>query len=183
MENRIVSVLGSVAKHILHSLRRAFIAISIAGLSVAVVAGAATEGIAAFLTKSFPSGPTHLAAAAMAIAFGYAAAMTVAIVEILKGLVEAIELVVKETEKLAAEAVHEAERLGGEALRDAGRAGRAALGGAETVGRDALGGAETIGRDAVGVVGGVVGGVEHGVGSVFHHGQGTGSQPPNAPRS
>lgn len=174
METRIVSLLGSVAKHILHSLRRAFIAISITGLSVAVVAGVATEGIAAFLTKSFPSGATHLAAAAIAIAFGYAAAMTVAIVEILKGIVEAIELVVKETEKLAGEALREAEKLGGEAVRDAGRAGRAALGDAETVG-----------RDAVGVVGGVVGGVEHGVGSVFHRGQGTGGTPPPpaAPRS
>jgi hypothetical protein len=175
METRIVSVLGSVAKHILHSLRRAFIAISVTGLSVAVVAGVATEALASVLTGKFPpGGPTHLAAAAMAIAFGYAAGMTVAIVEILKGLVEAIELVVKETEKLAAEALHEAERLGGAAIRDAERAGRVALSDAETVGRDAFG-----------VVGGVAGGVEHAVGSIFHHGQSAAGAPqsPNQPRS
>lgn len=183
METRIVSVLGAVAKHILHSLRRAFIAIAIAGFSVAVIAAAATEALGAFLSKSFPTGPTHLAAAAMALAFGYAAAMTVAIVEILKGLVEAIELVVKETEKLAAEGLREAEKLGGEAFREAGRAGRSALGGAETVGRDALGATETVGRDAAGMVGGVLGSVEHGVGSVFHRGGGATPPGPNTPQS
>jgi hypothetical protein len=158
VESRIVGVLGNVAKHILHSLRRAFIAISVAGLSVAVIAAVATEAIAAFLTKSFPEGPTHLAAAAMAVAFGYAAAMTVAIVEILKGLVDAIELIVKEAEKLTGEAVREAEKLGGEAIRDATRLGRAAATDAESIGRGTLG-----------AVGGVVGGVEHGVGSLVHH--------------
>lgn len=159
MENRIVGVLGNVAKHILHALRRAFIAISVAGLSVAVIAAIATEAVAAFLTQNFPTGATHLAAAAMAVAFGYAAAMTVAIVEILKGLVEAIELVVKEAEKLGGEAIREVEKLGGEAFHDVGRLGRSAVGGVE--------------HGVGGVIGGVehgISGVEHSVGSLVHHG-------------
>lgn len=169
MENRIVGVLGNVAKHILHALRRAFIAISVAGISVAVIAAAATEAVAAFLNQSFPTGATHLAAAAMAVAFGYAAAMTVAIVEILKGLVEAIELVVKEAEKLGSEALHEVEKFGGEALHDVGRIGRSAVGGVEHGVGGVIGGVEH-------GVGGVMGGVEHGVGSLVHHGHDTSAQ-------
>ncbi|HEX6123386.1 MAG TPA: hypothetical protein VFY89_09505 [Ktedonobacterales bacterium] len=149
--NRFMGVLGNVAKHILHALRRAFIAISVTGLSVAVIAAVATEAVAAFLTQTFPTGATHLAAAAMAVAFGYAAAMTVAIVEILKGLVEAIELIVKEAEKLGGEVIHEVEKFGGEAIHDVGRLGRAAVGGVEHG------------------VGDVIGGVEHGVGALTHH--------------
>jgi hypothetical protein len=178
METRIVSVLGNVAKHILHSLRRAFIAISITGLVVAIVAAGATEVIAGFLTHEFPTGATHLAAAAMAVAFGYAAGMTVAVVEILKGLVEAIELVVKEAEKLGAEALHEAERLGSGAVHEAERFGGAAARDAGQLGRAAVGDAEALGRGTVGAVGGVIGGIEHGVGAVVHH-----NHTPNAPNS
>ncbi|MGH2515511.1 MAG: hypothetical protein ACRDHP_07630, partial [Ktedonobacterales bacterium] len=111
MEAKIARVLGTAAKHILHSLRRAFIVISITGLVVALIAAIATEVISGVLTHSFPTGSTHLAAAALAVAFGYAAAMTVAIAEILRGMIIAIELLVKESEKLAEEAAKEAEVL------------------------------------------------------------------------
>lgn len=159
MEAKVVGLLGTAAKHILHSMRRAFIAISITGLLVALIAAAATEVIASVLTRSFPTGPTHLAAAAIGVAFGYAAAMTVAIAEILRAMIIAIELIVKESEKVAEQAAREAEVLARKAEDDAIHLGRATLGDAEAVGRGAAGAAG-------GVLGGVardVRGIEHGI--------------------
>ena len=161
MERRLLKVLGSAAKHILHSLRRAFIVIAITGLVVALIAGAATEVAAAFLTHSFPSGPAHLAAAALAVSFGYAAAMTVAIAEILRGIILAIELVVEESEKLAGEAVHEAEVLARKAEEEFVHLGRSAVGDAGAAGR----GLASLTSGIVGGIAGDVRGVEHGIAS------------------
>lgn len=170
MEHRVLKFMGTAAQHILHALRRAIWAMAITGTIVAVVAAAVTEVIAFFLTKTFPpAGPTHLAAAALAVAFGYAAAVTVAISEILIAMVKTIELLVKESEKLAEEAFKEAEVLA-----------RKAEGEAVRLGRGALGDAESLGRGVAGVAGGLVGGVvheaqavEHGIGSHLpgHHNQ------------
>ncbi|HEV2405444.1 MAG TPA: hypothetical protein VGR88_08335, partial [Ktedonobacterales bacterium] len=93
MEKRLVAVLGTTAKHILGGVRHALRAVVITGFLVAVIVAGATEAVGAFLTKSFPTGPTHLAAAALAIAFGYAAAITVAIEEILRAIIKAVELI------------------------------------------------------------------------------------------
>jgi hypothetical protein len=126
---RIMSVLGNVAKHILGSLERAFRLMALWGLIVGVIAGLTTEGIGAYLTREFPpSGATHLAAAAIAITFGYAVAVTVAIGEILRGIIHGIELIVKESEQLAQEGIHEAELLAQRGEQEALRLGRAALG-------------------------------------------------------
>jgi hypothetical protein len=142
---RITHVLGNVAKHILGSLERAFRLMAITGFIVAILAGLSTEVIGSFLTNEVPpTGPTHLAAAAIAITFGYAAAVTVAIGEILRGLIRGIELIVSETEHLAQEGLHEvetfAERGEGEALR----LGRAAIGDVASLGRGVIGGAESV---------------------------------------
>ena len=45
MESRLVSVLGTTAKHILGSLRRAFYAVFLTGIIVALAAAAATEAV------------------------------------------------------------------------------------------------------------------------------------------
>lgn len=178
--NRLVSVLGAAAKHILTALRRAFVAIALTGFIVALIAGLATEIIAIVLSggKFPPEGATHLAAAALGVAFGYAAAMTVAVAEILRGMILTIELIVKEAEKLGGEAIREAEKLGGEAFHEAGRAGRAVVGDAESIGRGASG----LVGGVLGGIGNEVGRVEHGIGSIGHrhNNDSTGAQQPQA---
>jgi len=142
---RIMTVLGNVAKHILGSLERAFRLMAITGFIAAVLSGLATEVIGSLLTKEVPpSGPTHLAAAAIAVTFGYAAAVTVGIGEILRGIIRGIELIVSETEKLAEEGLHEIEVLAQRGESEAVRLGRAAVGDAASVGRGVLGGAESL---------------------------------------
>lgn len=167
MEKRLVAVLGTTAKHILGGVRHALRAVVITGFIVALVVAGATEAVGAFLTKSFPTGPTHLAAAALAIAFGYAAAITVAIEEILRAIIKAVELIVEEAEKAEKKAVEEIEAL-------ARKGGEEAL----HFGRATVSDAGTVGRGAAGLVGGVLGGigheargVEHGIGSHLpgHH--------------
>jgi hypothetical protein len=160
LEKQLMSLLGSMSKHVLGGILHAIRAIALAFIIVALLAAGATEGIAAALTHQFPpSGATHLAAAALAIAFGYAAAITVAIEEILRTIIKAFEVVLQEAEKLGKEALGEAEKLGRGALSDVG----------------------AVGRGVTGVVGGVVGGVgreagrlESGVASHLpgHHDQG-----------
>ena len=157
MEHRVLKFMGTAATHILHALRRAIWAMAVTGLIVALVVAAATEVIAFLLTKSFPTGPTHLAAAALAVSFGYAAAVTVAISEILIAIVKTIELLVQESEKLAEEAFKEAEVLA-----------RRAEGEAVRLGRGAVGDAESFGRGVAGVASGLVGGVVHEAESVEH---------------
>lgn len=164
MEGKIVGLLGTIAKHVLGAMRRAFIAIALTGLIVMVIAAIATEVISAVVNHQPPAGTTHLAAAAIAIAFGYAAAMTVAIAEILRGMIVAIELLVKESEKLAGEALKEGEVIAHKAEDEALRFGRAAVGDAATVSRDAIG----LGGAVVGGIGHEAKAVEQGVGSVFH---------------
>src|SRR5579883_3349287 len=96
-ERRLVTVVGTAAKHILVSALRTIV---VTGIVVAVVVVIITEVVGAYLTKSFPpTGATHLAAAALAIAFGWAAAVTVAIGEIFIASIKVIELLIEEAEK------------------------------------------------------------------------------------
>src|SRR5215813_8168695 len=151
MERRLAKLLGNTAKHMLTGLQRAFRAVALTGLIVAIVVAGVTEVVGAVLTGQIPpSGPTHLAAAALAIAFGYAAAITVAIEEILRAIIKAFELVIQEAEKIGKEAITEVEKLGRAAAHDAG-----------AVGRTVITDAGALGRGVTGVVGGVIGGVGH----------------------
>ena len=189
MERRMVALLGTAAKHILGGLRHAVRAVFLTFLIVALVVAAATELVSSFLTHAFPSGMTHLAAAALAISFGYAAAITVAIEEILRAVIKAVELIVEEAERIEKKAVQEIEilgrkaeeeaiRLGHAAVSDANSFGHAAVQDARTVGRAAVGDAGAAGHAAAGLVGGAAGavgaafsGVEHGIGEHLpgHH--------------
>src|SRR5579875_3319175 len=129
MEKQLLNLLGNAFKHVLGGILHALRAVALAFIIVAILAAAATEGVGFALTKQFPpSGPTHLAAAALAIAFGYAAAITVAIEEILRTMIKAFEYVVQEAEKLGKEAIEEAEKFGRAAVTDAGRLGRTVAG-------------------------------------------------------
>jgi hypothetical protein len=177
MERRLASLLGTSAKHILGALQRTFRAVFVTGLITVIVVAVAVQIVAYFLTGNQfpPSGATNLATAALAVAFGYAAAVTVAVEEILRAIIKAIELIVEESEKLAAAAVKESEVLLREGSEEALRLGRGAIHEAGALGRGAVQEAGTLGRDAVGVVsgvggvvGGLVGGAERAVGREVH---------------
>jgi hypothetical protein len=170
MEKRLVSLLGTSAKHILGALLRTVRAVAITGLVTALVVLIGTEGIAYVLNRQFPpTGTTHLVALALAVAFAYAAAITVFIEELLRAIIKTIELIVEESEKLAVAAVKEGELLLHEGGEEALKLGRGALGEAGALGRGAFGAAETIGRDVGGVVGGIGSAVGHEVHAVESH--------------
>jgi hypothetical protein len=157
IERRFVAVLGTAAKHILHGLRRALRAVALTFVITAIIVVAITEATAAFLTKSFPTGLTHLAAAALAISFGYAAAITVAIEEILRAIIKSVEIIVEEAEKVEKKAVEEIGVLARRAEQEAMH-----------LGHGAVTDAGAIGRTAAGLVGGTIGGVEHEIRAVEH---------------
>lgn len=183
MESRLVALLGSGVKHILHGLMSALRAVVFTWVIVFLVVAVATEVVGSFLTHTLPNSPTagpmHLAAAALGIAFGYAAAVTVFVGELIRAFIKAVELIVQEAERLekkAAEEIgilgrkaeEEALKLGRTAVTDAGALGRAVVTDAGVVGR-VVGGAVTgVVGGAERAVGGVIGGAEHAVGGVEH---------------
>ncbi|HEX8982835.1 MAG TPA: hypothetical protein VF792_08705 [Ktedonobacterales bacterium] len=159
-----MTLVGHATKDVLHAFLRALRAVLVTGLIVFILVALATEVISALLTHTFPpNGMTHLVAAALGVAFGYAAAITVAIEELLRALIKAIELAVAESEKLAGEAIREAEILGKKAEEELVRGAHAALNEAGAVG-----------RGTAALAGGIAGGVvheaqalEHGIGGAF----------------
>ena len=153
-----MNLLGTAAKHVLNASLRAVRAIFVTFIVVAILVAAITEGVGAYLTRSFPpTGATHLAAAALAIAFGYAAAVTVFVEEMLRAMIKAIELLVEESEKLATAAAHEAEKLAAAAAHEAGVAGHAVVGDSQA-----------LGRGAAGLAGNIIGGLAHEASNVEH---------------
>src|SRR5512138_3857545 len=142
-----MKLLGTAAKHVIEALRRALFAVAITGFLVFLITAVAAELVGFILTKQF-SGTTHLVAAALALSFGYAVAATVFIGEILRAIIKIIELIVEESEKLAATAIKEAEVLA-----------RKAEGEAVHLGRAALGEAGALGHGVEHVVGGVAGAI------------------------
>jgi predicted PurR-regulated permease PerM len=166
-ERRIVSLLGATAKHVLGGMLHAIRAILVSFVVAALLAAAATEVAAFFLTNKVLSGPADLAAAALAVIFGYAVAVTVAIEEIIRAFIQAIELIVAEAEKVEEKAVEELGVLTRKAEEEAVK-----------LGRTAVGDASSVGHIVTGAVGGVIGGVEHDVERVGahlpgHHGETT----------
>ncbi len=133
MEQRLVKLLGTAAKHTLEALRRALVAVFVTGLLVFLITAVATELVGFLLTKQF-NGTTHLVAAALALSFGYAVAVTVFLGEILRAIIKIIEMIVEESEKLAQAAIKEVGVLAREAGGEAAHLGRAALGDAGAVG-------------------------------------------------
>jgi uncharacterized membrane protein YqgA involved in biofilm formation len=122
-------IISNIGKEALGTLLKAFRRIFVSFMLVFLIVAVGVEAAGVFLSGKFPpDGTTHLAAAALALAFGYAVGITVAIEEILRGIVVSIELVVKETEKLAGEAFGEAEKLAKGALHEAGSLERGAVG-------------------------------------------------------
>jgi hypothetical protein len=160
LERRLVSLLGTTAKHLLGGILHAIRALLIASVVAALIAAVATEVAAYFLTTPHQllTGPADLAAAALAVIFGYAAGVTVAIEEIIRSFIQAIELIVAEAEKLEQKAAEEIGVLSRKAEEEAAR-----------LGHTAANDAGAFGHTVTGVVGGVVGGVEHDVARVGAH--------------
>lgn len=164
-----MTLIGHATKDVLHAFLRALRAVLVTGLTVFIVVALATEVIAAVLTHTIiPNGLTHLVAAALGVAFGYAAAITVAIEELLRAMIKAIELAVAESEKLAGEAIKEAEILGRKAEEELVRGAHAAIGEAGVLGHDASHFASAVGRGTAALAGGVAGGVVHEAQSLEH---------------
>jgi hypothetical protein len=106
-------LLSSIGKEILGTLQRAFRRVLVAFMLVFLIVAVGIEAASFFLNGKFPpDGTTHLAAAALALTLAFAVGVTVAAEEILRGVVKAIELIVKDTEKLAGEALGTVENLG-----------------------------------------------------------------------
>jgi len=113
VEQQLIHVLSSIGKEVLGTLQKAFRRVFISFVLVFLIVAVGIEAASVFLNDKFPpDGTTHLAAAALALAFASAIGITVAVEEILRGIVKAIELIVKEIEKLAGEAVGAVESVG-----------------------------------------------------------------------
>lgn len=172
MERRILTFAGTATKHILHALVRALRAILLTFVIVFFIAALATIVVSDIVNGTIiPTGLTPIAAAALGVAFGYAAMVTVAIEEMLRAMIKVIEMVVEESEKLAKEAAQEAEVLAKKAEEEAVRFGRAAIVDAEKFGQGTVHEVEALGHGAVGLAGGAARGAEGVVGGIAHGAQ------------
>jgi hypothetical protein len=92
----------SVTGHLLAAVGRAFLKVVGFFLLFGVIGAGAVEG-AAFGTSSthaIPGTLTHIAAAVFGVVLGYAAGLTTAVIEAIRGLIEAGKEGVKEAEKV-----------------------------------------------------------------------------------
>jgi hypothetical protein len=105
---------SSIGKEILGTLLKAFRRVFVSFVLVFLLVAVGVEAASVVLSggKLPPDGTTHLAAAALALALAFAVGVTVAVEEILRGIVKSIELIVHEAEKLAGEAVGAVESMG-----------------------------------------------------------------------
>lgn len=101
----------SALAHLRRTLFQAIRNIVVFGLLLAVLGAAITEAVGAVLTQAVPSLPTHIAAVAVGLLAGYATAVTIAFQALLTGVVQSMEWVVAEVERLVGGAVREAESV------------------------------------------------------------------------
>lgn len=111
MDRRTTPSRGSAVGHIRHAVTSALREIAVSGLICLVLGGALTEVVAYLLTGSLPGTPTHVAAAVIALACGYGAAVTAALRAVLRSLGASMEWVLSEVERVAGGAIHEAESV------------------------------------------------------------------------
>jgi hypothetical protein len=83
----------------------------IQGLLFGLLGALLVETIAIVSAHTLPSGPTHWIALAIALLMGYAAIVTVALRETVRGIVSSLERITEELEKLASHTLHNAETL------------------------------------------------------------------------
>lgn len=100
-------------RSLLHSFRHSLRDIALA-LLIGIVFGAAlTEAVAAALTRAWPTLNVHLAALAIGLLLGYAAAVTMALRETIRGVASSLVAIGEEIEHLGSRVTHEfEERIG-----------------------------------------------------------------------
>lgn len=108
-----INQIRSVTGHLLAAVRRAFGRVFLTFLGFGVVGGGAVEG-ANFFTNGHHLTPVgNVAAIVFGLVLAYAAGLTVAVVEAVRALNEAIKEVVAEGQKAEKAALGEVEKLAG----------------------------------------------------------------------
>jgi hypothetical protein len=103
--NRIKNFTGQL----LHAVRQALTKIVASFFSSVAIGAGAVEGLS--FTQGGPSGFTHIAAATFGIALGYAVGLTVAVVEALRGIVEAGKEAIKDVGQEITQVEHGASNI------------------------------------------------------------------------
>ncbi len=104
-------VMRSGTQRVMRTLRQGVRNILLGWLAFALLGAVVTELMGWYLTRSLPTGPTHVAAVTIALLLGYAAAVTVAFRALLHSLVESVEWVGSELKRLAGRVFHEADTV------------------------------------------------------------------------
>lgn len=78
---KLMHVFHNVLNTLLRAVRTIFLSVPIAG----VLAAGVTEGLSALLTRQAPTLTTHLLAAAFGLVVAYASAVTLAVIESIRG--------------------------------------------------------------------------------------------------
>lgn len=108
----------TVGGHLFGALRRAFGKIVTSFLGAFVVGAGAVEGIHFFANnQGVPTTLTNVAAAAFGVVLGYAAGLTTAVVEAIRGILEAGRDAVKDAEGEISKVTQGAEGLVGGAIK------------------------------------------------------------------
>lgn len=94
---------------LLHRIRYDVGNILLTGLVFLVFGVLLTESMSIVLTRTLPAVNVHIAAAAIGLLFGYAAAVTVALWEVVRGLIGSVERIVTEIEHAGAQLNHSIE--------------------------------------------------------------------------
>lgn len=96
-------------KALLHSFRHAMKDIALAGVMGFALGAIVTEAVGAILMRAWPTLTVHLAAAAIGLLLGYAAAVTLALRDTIRGVVGTLEHIATEIEHLGSRITHEVE--------------------------------------------------------------------------
>lgn len=108
-ESRVVTLLGTTARHILVAATASLRTSIFVGLFFGVLAAAAHGGVAFLITRQFPPGVlANISAGVFGLVTGLLSMTIFLFTEAIRAVIKAIELVVEESERLAREAVEQA---------------------------------------------------------------------------
>jgi hypothetical protein len=151
----------TIFKHLLTTVGKLFRRVATSFLITFVIAAAATEAVAALLTKQFPPAPlTHVTAAVIGFGWGLVVGLAVAIEEGLRGFILLIEEVGKATEQAAVKLGKEIGHEGGQLIHAAEHEAQTLASGAGHVVQSVERGAVTAVKDVAHAPGEIIGGIE-----------------------
>ncbi len=111
MDSNIAGVKGTIGSQLRHGLRAALRQIIGAGVLAFVIAALVVEFVGALALRGVPMAETHIVALLLALALGYAVAMSVALRELARTGVKALEFVAEEARRLGIDVMREAEQV------------------------------------------------------------------------